>query len=557
MLFPRRFPALGAGLLGLLTIFGALRGGADTPHYRSWAIAMAKGDPWLVSPEYREPAALAYSFWSHGPALLSAPLVWMSGWSGFFLVATAVFVLFGWAALFSTMAKICGPTKALILSGLLALGTPAGLYTFHISSEGLSFAFLSILALLAIQPGPSRGWQAAIFGTMLALFVLVRNQNLVLALPVLLLALWRDRRDGVCRNNLPWLSLPLFFGLLQQFAVNRWMTGSAFKSVYLFEGGTFKSVAIENALGGELFFHPWHGLFPYHPLFIPALTSGVLLVALPNRHRHMAWLSLLCVCVFAIICASWYCWWNGASSFGARCFTPCAVPAGIALAWALRPARPAPIRLALWICIALSLLWSYLLFRMNILHYTNFYFWDSLLARVAEEGLRCLRDPAWWVILSATLIACLVLGLSGALRPINAFRLLLPSLLCSLFLVTGPAVVLQHRILGPASLVLLHAGILSLLVPGALVALCRMNLARLLTSKIFGGVCLLLFATSTLLLARLVLARENLHLPISHRAILLNQQHCIRECPNVPEFQSLRRRMALLIEARQPDASSP
>lgn len=227
------------------------------------------------------------------------------------------------------------PSLAAALTALYAFGSE----TWSTSSQGLwqhgpgSLALLGAIAgLVALERRP---WTGAIaLGLCLGLMIAIRPTNLLLAAPLLLLALWRRPR---------WVPLIVVAAIpvLAPFvAYNLHVFGSVFGG-YGSPASQLQPANAADGLAGVLL-SPGRGLLPYFPV---ALLALALLLLRPAVWRNGLVSALAAGIVLAVgLVASWPMWWGG-HCFGPRLLTETQGPILLLVGLSF-PIRPTPRRVA-------------------------------------------------------------------------------------------------------------------------------------------------------------------------------------------------------------------
>jgi hypothetical protein len=370
-------------LLLMLAIVAALaaRRGPDFYEYSEWARAASTGDVGSLQSTAVSPCGVPLSQWAHGagflfgiPKAIGGDL--LSDRLAARAASAVASILLAWS--FWGLLKMAARGDRLLAAAGAALAffaTPAGYYSISFSSELFALASCSLLFYFALAPGTLGVARAAGAGVSAAILVTVRTQLVLFAvfgLSICLYKLWKSRTHS--RADTVWsagfLSLPLAVGAAQVALTRFWMTGSPWKSPYLFGDSGFRSVEYFNASRWASFVHPWHGLFIYHPFFLVGIAALAWLAARsrPRLERGL-WLGACAVvAVQWIHQASWYCWWMGDGTFGARGFVVASllcVPAVVSLA--------ASSHRYFWLLVALACgVWSYPLLALGESNFTTY-----------------------------------------------------------------------------------------------------------------------------------------------------------------------------------------
>lgn len=403
---------MACGFLAAVFLWLGAVGGPDYLKYLDWGWAFALGDIFRIHSEWASPAGVPLSSWPHGPGLFyavpallyrllhglspsAARLLGDSLWAGW-----AAALVLGWALYKLIHAQTGGrPTSTLFWLAAAFIGTHVGYYARAHGSESLALGLLALLALWII---PARTWHGRdlLLATMLvALLILARMQLAVYAIPALGLALFRYAQspppapEGI--RLAAGMALILGLALFQILQVNAWMTGNWLQAPQFFGDAAFQSLDFTQPEFWAVLFHPWHGLFIYHPFYL----LGVLALVQGLRHAastgERVFLAALAVAMLAhlYLQAAWYCWWLGLGTFGMRglCAWGVIMPLLVVRDYHRPDAAPGLRRLYFYGALA-SALWSFLLMVQGD---TNFMEGRQLLA----AQWRALLNPALFTIL--------------------------------------------------------------------------------------------------------------------------------------------------------------
>ncbi|HTU59499.1 MAG TPA: hypothetical protein VMF89_13710, partial [Polyangiales bacterium] len=310
------------------------REGADYPSYASWVDVFASRDVYQLQSTTISPVGVPVSQWSHAPALITnaidralsvVPFVQ----TGLHSVAWLAAIVFWWALIGIVRTITNGrPVLFLLTLGMVYIGTPAGFYSIHHSSETFSLACFSLATFLALSAPAGRLRDTFFIGIACGLLLIVRvNLAMYLPMPVAIRAfvLWRDRGERPNVRQLVLhalvLGVPLLAFASQLPFFNYWMTGSHSQSPYVYGDDDFRSMDFKHPLFAAVLVHPWHGLLAYHPLFAlgaVALVALALRRSLPITERILALLGMFAVLAHLYLQAAWWCWWVGTGTFGSR-----------------------------------------------------------------------------------------------------------------------------------------------------------------------------------------------------------------------------------------------
>jgi len=378
-----------------LALLAGMKGGPDYTEYLTWARAFASGRINDIPGEQGSVTGLPLALAGHGTGLLFAPADMVRG------IAPAVdFRLIGWLAavltwlpLFDVVCRAAGHRRtAVLICSALFIGTPLGFYSFYAASETFAHALVAWLVWWVFMRRDWRltDWLAA--GCLAGLLVAVRPFLGIYGLAAFACGAWRTA--VVRRKNRSELGVaaaaalaPVAIAVIQVMLVNGWMTGSPWRSPYDFGKGEFASLDIRHPELRAFLFHPWHGLFVYHPIFAAGLAAlAVIGLGSGGTGRAAALLALLVVCVHVWGQASWYCWWMGEGTYGSRAMGPAAIVLGVALGAALGRGTAAPaLRRVLCGVMLVACAWSAVLLAQG---HTNFRSYAELWSACAAFAVR-------------------------------------------------------------------------------------------------------------------------------------------------------------------------
>ena len=312
---------------------------ADFGRYVDWARSFRHADILALSDDgIWSPLGVPLSQWQFGTGLVYS-LPGFFAWTDL-LLFPAILSCIGLLLFFLTLRRVTlDPFVALLFFCLAWVSTPFGFYTYSQSSESLAAAFLAIYFYLItsdLRRSPGFYLLCGIAGG----FVISTRTQLgiwvVAGVPLLLADFAGRRLNGQATRaralgSLVLFGVPIVAAVAASLVVNRWMTGSAFLSPYVFGDGGFRSVDLLHPHLLAVLGHPWHGLLAYHPfLLIPILLLGA--SVLPLLRGRFSEGTTLAPAVFVAFCvqlwiqSAWYCWWLGTGTFGMRAFAPAVVP---------------------------------------------------------------------------------------------------------------------------------------------------------------------------------------------------------------------------------------
>ena len=392
-------------------LWEARREGPDYGHYLEWGNAAIKGDIFQLSGDVLSPGGVPFSLSAAAPGMLFAATYYAAGGTtpyrtSAYLTGWAAAMLL-WVSAYIALRSVARDHPALAVFGVGALfvGTHLGFYSFSYSTEGFASAFVA--ASWAIGVRSQRGvLPSAAVGAFAGLLLLIRPYLVFYALPPLWLVIvglpvhWHrlDRRMLV---RVLIAAVPVALAAVESTMVNRWMTGSAFRSPYVYGDNGYQSVDLLHPQIGAVLAHPWRGLLVYHPLYGIAFIALVILLW-RDRQWRMLWASTLCAVLLHLwVQSAWHIWWLG-GSFGMRGLAPAALPMMVALVAMLARSVERSERAVIW-WLRVSLIacaWSFLL----LLHAEgdNLYFtWSELAAARAPATVAAAAVlVALWVVLA-------------------------------------------------------------------------------------------------------------------------------------------------------------
>jgi hypothetical protein len=437
----RPLPVLLGGLLALLLLVAAT-GGPDCLQYLDWSRAARTGEIAELPGDLRSPVGLPVTQWSHGPGLFFAlpylsPTRHLVGDGPFapvrdFRLAGWVAALALWGGLLGMLRRVTADDTPLTLFVAAAAfaGTHLGFYSFVHSSEILSFGCLALIAWRIGARRPPGPLDLLVIGALAGCLVLVRP-NLVVYLPLMFGVLaWRSARELRAPGAVPrvWSAvlvvIPILFAVGQVLWVNRWMTGSLFRSPYTFGDGAFRSLDLARPELLAVLIHPWHGLLVYHPVYAVAFVlvlARIFRGSAGSRWLHLGIAATLLVHLW--IQAAWYCWWLGMWSLGNRGLGTAAVLLIPVLAHAMRE-RGERSRLAIGAVVLGCAVWS---LALMVQGHTNFVTWGELLASQAA-ALRGIAHAIPVALLTAAVAWFLARGRVPTGRALTAGAVLLSAL---------------------------------------------------------------------------------------------------------------------------------
>ncbi len=322
---------------------------ADFGRYVDWARSFRHADILALNEDgIWSPLGVPLSQWQFGTGLVYS-LPGFFAWTDLLLFPTILSCI-GLLLFFLTLRRVTlDPFVAILFFCLAWVSTPFGFYTYSQSSESLAAAFLAIYFYLITSDWRRSPGFYLLCGIAGGFVISTRTQLgiwVVAGVPLLLAEFSGRHLEGQATRarararalaSLVLFGTPIVAALAASLVVNRWMTGSAFLSPYVFGDGDFRSVDLLHPHLLTVLWHPWHGLLAYHPfLLIPILLLGA--AVLPLLRGRFSEGTTLAPAVFVAFCvqlwlqSAWYCWWLGTGTFGMRAFAPAVVPLLIAAA---------------------------------------------------------------------------------------------------------------------------------------------------------------------------------------------------------------------------------
>jgi len=368
-------PILLAFFLVLAFVYGRPVIDGDGVSYYALTLSLLRDHDWKLADQHAElgrnvrivwnKAGRAASFYSGGFALLYAPF-FLSGEVAVG-ASTAQPYLQNVRIPFShSFAIFMGSCVFAFLSILIAsrltensrwiplavfAGTPLMFYTFTTPSytHAADSFLISAAFLLAISPG--NAGRNLLLGLTLSLSVFLRVNNIAIAVPLMLIALYLQQNRiafaQIAAGALPVLLVHLHFNYHQY--------GSLFASPY--------KVALQSFLIPMLF-HPFAGMFVWSPVTLLALI-GLVLGA--RKKERIAVASLILV-VLALLSIQFQANWWGGCSFGQRFFTH------LYIFWVIGIWRLVQALKNVQAPAALCCVWTFFLFNC---YYVNYGSWEG------------------------------------------------------------------------------------------------------------------------------------------------------------------------------------
>ncbi len=410
-----------AVVLSLLVV--NVRKGPDYNTYLHWSRAAVRGDIDEIKTYVESPMGLPLTQWCAGPGLAAAPLVGLCNSlqmkvlpqiaeSGFYILVppildehgvfltAAIFSVVFWCAMARLVTILTEGQTAWTVFGLGAafVGTHLGYYSVACGAELLSLAPIALLAVELARPMKSRLGSVILVGSCTAVLIMIRPYLALYAGPTLVVTaarIWQDPAIGRRLVYIVSLAGIAGIGVGQVALVNAWMTGSWTSSPYVFGDGNFKSFDFFSPEIAAVLFHPLHGLFAYHPMYLIGFVAmGWLVVRAPRGPERWLWVaSLVVVAIHIWIQAAWYQWWLATTAtFGMRGMAAAGIPCVAAMMRLVQLLlqRDAGSRWGLHLLttlVGVTGIWSWLLMTRNA---TDYYTYGDLFASQRDT----LRDMA-------------------------------------------------------------------------------------------------------------------------------------------------------------------
>jgi hypothetical protein len=214
--------------------------------------------------------------------------------------------------------------SSIALSTVLAILVGTNLLFYLIGDPGMShvYSFFLFAAFISVYDGSSKSGltlgRSFLLGLVSGLVLVTRPINILfIPLAVLLMASsWSDAINRIKGFRRPRVAAPYLIGgfimCIPQMAYWQYVFGSPIKWSYGNEGFT-------NLLHPQVipfWFAPENGLFPYSPLILLVLVTGLCYRRTMRMSNSAAWITFL---VISYISASWFAWGYGCG-FGSRNF---------------------------------------------------------------------------------------------------------------------------------------------------------------------------------------------------------------------------------------------
>ena len=301
--------------------------GTDAGRYFNWQNYFYAQDLSILSNYPKSLRGLPLSNWQYGSGLLAAIPNIVFGFSPPSIEITGAVLGIANLCLFAIVAyKYLKESSAFLLAlTSLLLFTPAGFYLNAYSSESWT-VFLTLCGIVFLDRNVGfLKWtnsSAFMLGAVCYFLILVKATNLIIcgALVILyLLELYNSNelRPGPLKfgGHVLMLSVAPIIAVAFLCFYYYLINGSILASPYNFHDSGYRALSLGHFKFLEVLFASWHGLFFYHPL----ISVGLFWI-LRNRTSAMAAVILIAFVLQILIQGSWYAWWMGLGTFGARGF---------------------------------------------------------------------------------------------------------------------------------------------------------------------------------------------------------------------------------------------
>jgi hypothetical protein len=420
--------------LGVFFLIKLAQPGPDYPFYVSWAKAFANKDIFQIYSVVLSPAHVPLTQWSFGPGLVySISSLFAEDFMLGGIRMGIIFAIVAWYFFSALLYRISNKNVLLTILGIggAFMGTHLGYYSLFHASESLSYMCLSVIAYWLFSRNNWKWYDSLLFGVMSSLLLITRVQLALYLVPAYILLLyklsekspkWRIRLHTI--RNMVMAIAPLMIAFIQIGYSNYWMTGSVFKSAYMFGNTNFSSVDLMHPLFLTVLFHSWHGLLSYHPLYLFGIVAIVFLIVLkPRLERAFFWGLLLVILLHLYLQASWYTWWLGTFTFGQRGMGIAALVLIPSIIYLLSNKPQKPLIYPGLLFIGVSSLWSFLLWQNAG---AQFYKFKALISSQAEQlGILVTSDFLGAVLIISAGLAITLRGISKPERPVYIVAVLI------------------------------------------------------------------------------------------------------------------------------------
>lgn len=370
--------------------------GADFRHYLEWCNVFLSRDIFAIQGEVAAPTGVPLTPWSFGTGLLMAVPDTLLGRSvgtdlGLLTFSRVTFFL-TWLGVFLLLPIRFKTSLFWVIGSLLTIyfGSHAGYDSHHISSESVSTLLVIWLAVFLKLGDKRKDWHFYTFLVMGCLLCLCRLKLAPLVGAFILAwvyGAWRDLDRQTRATHFAIAFAMLLCTAVMIATANQWMTGDLLASPYTVGDAQFQAAnLLRPRFLWEILFHPWHGLFVYHPLYL----VGAAVLGYRVFKRKLSAIDCVTILAFAYVLylhASWFCWWLGRSTFGMRAIAPLSV---LLLIPILEELANRSSRKIGWLLVP-PVIWSFLLYLQGT---TNFASYDSLLQAQWRTFSGLFQDPA-------------------------------------------------------------------------------------------------------------------------------------------------------------------
>ena len=385
--------------------------GPDFGHYFEWGRAAVSADIFELNGDVLSRGGVPFSQWSAAPGILFATTyraasdliefrtaAYLTGW--------AAAMLF-WVSAFAALRVVSPGNPGLVAfgTGVLFVGTHAGLYSHTYSTELLASALIAAAWAIALSRTSAGVLASSAVAAFAGLLLFVRPYLVLYAIAPLWLVVFREsgsERATPTRRFMKLLAaaVPLVLAALESAAVNRWMTGSPFQPAYVYGGFGFYSLDLLHPQPGAILTHPWRGLLSYHPLYGLAFVALLVRATRAGPWRLLWAVTVLAVLIHLWIQSAWHIWWLG-GSFGMRGLAPSALPLVLALvATVAHDMNERPRHVIWWVRASLlACVWSFPLLLQGTSDYLT---WSELLAGQVPAAVLTGTLVLLWILIAVS-----------------------------------------------------------------------------------------------------------------------------------------------------------
>jgi hypothetical protein len=381
--------------------------GPDFGHYFEWGRAAVSADIFELNGDVLSSGGVPFSQWSAAPGILFAltyraasdliefrTAAYLTGW--------AAAMLF-WVSAFAALRVAARDSPGLVAfgTGVLFVGTHAGLYSHTYSTELLASALIAATWAIALSQTGGGILASTAVAAAAGLLVFIRPYLVLYVTAPVWLVVFRESGSGHGTSprrlmTLLAAAIPLVLAAAESAAVNRWMTGSPFQPAYVYGGFGFHSVDLLHPQPGAILTHPWRGLLAYHPLYGVAFVALLMCASRRGPLRALWAATVVAALIHLWIQSAWHIWWLG-GSFGMRGLAPSAFPLVLALVATLaQDMNERPWRVVWWVRASLlASVWSFPLLMQGTSDYLT---WSELLAGQAPAAVVTGTLVLLWIL---------------------------------------------------------------------------------------------------------------------------------------------------------------